>query len=537
MKMNRKIIVLILFALASICLAQTKVEVWKQVELTFHSSKCYDNPFLDVELLTIFTNSSGDTITRPAFWDGGDTWKVRFSPTKLGRWNYKLIGEEINNFKGNKIGFVNAVKYKGKLPIYKNGFLKISPSKRHFVYENGKPFFYLADTHWFLPLEKWDECNVPNCNSQFKFIVDKRAQQEFTVYQVQTNGIKLVEDSVKSVDIEAFRDIDRKFDYLVSKGFVINTSIGSAHNYALVLGKKGAERLAKYWAARYGAYPVIWMTAQEVDLDKHKYLEIWKAAAKTIDKFDDYQHPHTAHLWDNSNSKFFNKDSWHNFHMIQAGHIIWGGGTQTKEFYRKYYENTPIKPMLESEANYENLGKDKQCTTTDIRNAAYKSILCGSFGFGYGVQGIWQNCYTETECGCCMDWGIKTWFEGFNAEGGEQMYHLKNLFTSLEWYKLVPRFNSPEWIEIKTDSEKEREKIVLATISRQQFVLYNYSVDDVQVTLRNLNKKLHYKAKWYNPRKGIYTYINESPAAGSSSWNIPQKPSAEDYLLILYPEK
>ena len=142
--MNRKIFVIILLALASICPAQTSVEVWKQVELTFHSSKCYDNPFLDVELLAVFINSSGDTIPRPAFWDGGDTWKVRFSPTKLGRWDYKLVGEEVNNFKGNKIGFVNAVKYKGKLSIYKNGFLKISPNKRHFTYDNGNLLFLFS---------------------------------------------------------------------------------------------------------------------------------------------------------------------------------------------------------------------------------------------------------------------------------------------------------------------------------------------------------------------------------------------------------
>lgn len=531
--MHNKVIFVFIVLLFSVSKAQYKIELWNQIEITFQSSICYENPFLDVDFFATFTSEKGDVISRPAFWDGGNVWKIRFAPTTIGKWNFKLSGKMLNYFKGAKNGYIEAVEYKGNLPIYKNGFLKISQNKRYFTYNNDKPFFYLADTHWFLPLEKWYECNTPDCKSQFKFMVDKRAKQGFTVYQVQTNGIKLVEDSAASIDIKAFRDIDRKFNYLIEKGFVINTSIGSAHNFALVLGKKGAEMLAKYWVARYGAYPLIWMTAQEVDLDKHKYLEIWKAAAQTIHKYDDYRHPHSAHLWDNSNPTLFNSDNWHNFHMIQAGHIIWGGGTQTKDFYEKYYMNNPIKPMLESEANYENLGKDKICTATDIRNAAYKSILCGSFGFGYGVQGIWQNCYTETECGCCMDWGIMTWFEGLNAEGGEQMYYLKNLFNSHEWYKLVPRFNSPEWIEIKSDSEKEREMIVLASISRQQFFLYDYSTNNIKVTLKNLDKKLLYKAKWYDPQKGIYININESPAVGSSSWIIPPKPSAHDYLLIL----
>lgn len=535
--MIRKLFLILLFVSVSICQAQNTIEVWKQVELTFKSSKCYDNPFLDVDLIAVFTNNSGDTISRPAFWDGGNTWKVRFAPTKIGKWTYKLTGALVDDFQGNKTGFVNAVKYKGKLSIYKNGFLKISPNKRYFVYDNGKPFFYLADTHWFLPLEKWDECNAPDCKSQFKFMVDKRNQQEFTVYQVQTNGIKLVEDSVVSIDTKSFQDIDRKFDYLVSKGFVINTSIGSAHNYALVLGIKGAERLAKYWVARYGAYPVVWMTGQEVDIDKHKYLEIWKAAARTIDKYDDYHHPHGAHLWDNSNATLFNSENWHNFHMVQGGHIIWGGGTQTKDFYKNFYDNIPIKPLLESEANYEDLGKDKKCTTTDIRNAAYKSILCGSLGFGYGVQGIWQDCYTQTECGCCTDWGIKTWYEGLQAPGGNQMQYLKKFFSSFEWNKLEPRFDNSDWIEINSSDEKEKEKVVLSTISNEKYLLYLYSEKDIPVLLKNLNPAKKYKAKWFDPRQGKFLDINESPKIGSTSWTVPQKPSKDDYILLLSSKK
>lgn len=523
----------ILLLIAPPCLAQTTTELWKQVELKFESKGCYGNPFLEVELFAEFTSKTGKIIKRPAFWDGGNLWKIRFAPTQLGKWQYKLSGKNLEDFSGQKCGYINAVQYKGNLPIYKNGFLKISKNKRYLTYANGKPFFYLADTHWFLPLEKWDECNEPDCKSQFKFMVDYRSKQGFTVYQTQTNGIKLVEDSVYSVDIKAFQDIDRKFDYIASKGLVINTSIGSAHNFALVLGIKGAERLANYWVARYGAYPLLWMTGQEIDLDKHKYLEVWKAAANTLCKNDDYQHPLSAHLWDNSNPQLLNNEKWHAFHMIQGGHIIWGGGTQTKDFYKKFYTANPIKPILESEANYEGLGKEKKCTTEDIRNAAYKSILCGSFGFGYGVQGIWQNCITSSDCGCCKEWGTITWYEGLKMDGGAQMSFLNNFFTSIKWTKLIPRFDECTWIEIDCDNTKEREKVVLATISNDQYFLYLYSDKELPVRLKNLNPDKRYTAKWFNPRNGKFVKINLSPRIGSTSWTIPPKPSNEDYILIL----
>jgi hypothetical protein len=509
-----------------------KVEVWKQSELIFKSSRCYDNPFMDVEIYAVFVSSEGDTIRRPGFWDGESTWKVRFAPTKTGRWNY-TISNNVNdkNLQGN--GFIDAVKYKGNLPVYKNGFVKISGDNRHFVFDNGKPFYYLGDTHWFITLEKWDECNVEGCTSQFKFMADKRAKQGFTVYQVQTNGCRLVEDSVTSVDISAFRDIDRKFDYLVNKGFVITTSIGSAHNYALRLGIKGAERLAKYWVARYGAYPVIWMTGQEVDLDKHKYLAVWKAAAEEISRYDDYRHPHSAHMWDNSNAGLFDKDEWHNFHMVQGGHIIWGGGTQTKSFYENFFAHKPVKPFLEAEANYEGLGKEKQCTTEDIRNAAYKSMLCGSLGFGYGVQGIWENCYTTEDCGCCAEWGAKSWYDGLMAEGGNQMIIMKNFFQSLEWWKLEPCFDDISRITINTDSDKEREKAVLSSISDEVFVLYLYAKKDMPVIIKNLNKSKKYNVSWFNPRDGKYEKAAISSITGVTEFKVPEKPTGDDYLLII----
>ncbi|HNW58921.1 MAG TPA: DUF4038 domain-containing protein [bacterium] len=519
--------------LASLGRTQTTVEVWQQTELTFHSSKTYSSPLLEVDLMGLFISDSGDTLRRPAFWDGEGQWKIRFAPTRCGIWQYTLAGREVGDFTGPAAGTLQAVPYCGSLETGRNGFLKISSDHRRFTYDNGRPFFYLADTHWFLPLEKWEECNAPDCTSQFKFMVDERARQGFTVYQVQTNGKKMVSDSVTSVDLEAFRDLDRKFDYLASRGFVINTSIGSAHSFALVLGIHGAERLAKYWVARYGAYPVLWMTAQEVDLDHNRYIEIWKAAARTIAAFDDYHHPHSAHLWDNSNPARFDREEWHTFHMIQGGHIIWGGGTQVKAFYEHYFEHQPIKPMLESEANYEGLGKERQCTTTDIRNAAYKSILCGSPGFGYGVQGIWQDCYTPAECGCCMEWGTQSWLDALCAPGGEQMRHLREFFASLAWERLVPRFDDPAWIEIAGTSAREREKAVLATVTNQIYLLYLYSDQELPVMLKGLDPGRTYQALWFDPRQGKYLKAAAALLGGSSNWRVPAKPTPDDYLLVL----
>ena len=89
---------------------------------------------------------------------------------------------------------------------------------------------------------------------------------------------------------------------------------------------------------------------------------------------------------------------------------------------------------------------------------------------------------------------------------------------------------------MKSFDPKENEKVVLSTISNKKFIIYIYSDKEFSVLLKNLDAKLIYKAKWFDPRTGTYTAINESPLNGSIAWKIPSKPSAEDYLLILTSE-
>ena len=60
-------------------------ETWRPVELAFESKKTYDDPFGDVTLdLLLF--GGGRLYTVPGFWDGGNTWRVRFVCPAEGAW-------------------------------------------------------------------------------------------------------------------------------------------------------------------------------------------------------------------------------------------------------------------------------------------------------------------------------------------------------------------------------------------------------------------------------------------------------------------
>jgi hypothetical protein len=63
------------------------VEQWGVFEATYESTASVDQPWLDTSLSAVF--SQGDrAITVPGFWDGGRTFRVRFSPPAVGEWGY-----------------------------------------------------------------------------------------------------------------------------------------------------------------------------------------------------------------------------------------------------------------------------------------------------------------------------------------------------------------------------------------------------------------------------------------------------------------
>jgi hypothetical protein len=54
---------------------------WREYEQILTAHHAYANPYtdVDVDVWVDFTHDDGTVIRRPAFWDGEQTWKVRFA--------------------------------------------------------------------------------------------------------------------------------------------------------------------------------------------------------------------------------------------------------------------------------------------------------------------------------------------------------------------------------------------------------------------------------------------------------------------------
>ena len=116
-------------------------------ELTFTARNNYTHPFNQVTLDVVFTDPKGKMFLGPAFWNGNNKWKARYSSSVPGTHHFNSICSEaedkgLNNVTGN----LETKSYKGNNLLAQHGALKVSDDKRHFAYKDGTPFFWLGDT-------------------------------------------------------------------------------------------------------------------------------------------------------------------------------------------------------------------------------------------------------------------------------------------------------------------------------------------------------------------------------------------------------
>src|SRR3954453_5533558 len=65
------------------------VEANKTLELAFASKKTYTDPFNEIELDVVVTAPGGEQARVPAFWAGGQNWKLRFASGAVGDYRYR----------------------------------------------------------------------------------------------------------------------------------------------------------------------------------------------------------------------------------------------------------------------------------------------------------------------------------------------------------------------------------------------------------------------------------------------------------------
>ncbi len=576
-------------------------EQWKMCELAFVSETPIEaSDALYLVMDAVFTNrETGTKLTVPAFYDGDNTFKVRFAPTEYGIWDYETSCEKDASLSGKK-GTVGANGYKGTLELYKHGFVKTNGSK-YFVYDDGTPFFYLGDTHWTMYAEEFDSPGAfagdTGAESHFKYIVDKRVEQGYTVYQSEPiqAPFDLSVGKFSERTVEGFKKADKYYAYIAEKGMVhANAEFFFASSLDDFMVKKTAylEAISRYWVARFGAYPVMWTLAQEIDNDFYAENKSnatiswnysnnpWVEVAAYIHKYDAYAHPLTGHQEGSSNTTVTGKGlegynvAGQDFSKVSnKGISVFLGDEVTARtghdwFGAQWKQNVDILPNFVSARDYWESGKvavnyeDRYVNlwTDDYgaRVRGWVTMLNGFAGYAYGCIDLWYyNSTYDMEKDTVRQDGRSTitvkdkqkkWSEAIEFESGYQCAYMKKFLEGLDWWKLVPDFDSKEHFIGVEGVNNGFGKMVggtlysCAAIADDVMIIYAYNENTNFGTVCGL-EKTEYTLQWFDPRSGKFSGEKEEikptqkDGNGKYSYNVKQKPDKADWVLLITKNK
>lgn len=124
---------------------------WREIELTLNAENNYASPYTEAEVWADFTDESGTVLRRPAFWDGRRTWKIRFAPTRPGRWTWCSFSSPVDSGLSGQSGQLTCESAESDHRFYQHGFWRMSPGGRSLVHADGTPAVLVGDTAWGFP--------------------------------------------------------------------------------------------------------------------------------------------------------------------------------------------------------------------------------------------------------------------------------------------------------------------------------------------------------------------------------------------------
>lgn len=498
--------------------AITTVPQWNTIELNFNAANAYTNPYTDIEVWAWFTNDKGDSLIRPAFWNGGNTWTVRFAPPdNNSSWQWRLESNiKDNGFIGKK-GMLRSVPYNGTNRLIKHGLIKTSPAKRNLIHADGTPFLLVGDTPWALPFRA-----TPG---QVKIYAEDRKKKGYnTALLIAVQPDKLAEGPEKRNTDQGFA---RGFsDFATGHLNVLNptyfktldTLVSILHDHEIIpvfaplahgYGWKGKQslgpniapeeyaRLCKYLVARYGSSAACWL----LSLDGNGEAPGVVPAGETIEHWDAYKQPTGLHYnpcddflatWavnDSSHCFHYNKkhqnDDWLDFQWAQTGH-------DGKHIYHKVarmYDNLPTKAVMNGESTYEKMEEGKYGNGWWQGEDAWNQLMHGgTMGVVYGAACLWQWKITPDEKG----WETWTdanysWKDALNFEGSNYVGAISKAFEGFDFADMERRWDL-------TLNNKP-------LLAKEGSFYISYLKPGESVTIKNVPKQL--PAFWFNPLTGI----------------------------------
>ena len=525
---------------------QIEAAVHCPVEWAFTSAKSYSNPFSDVDLDVIVRDPDGIELRIPAFWSGAKSWRVRYSPAKIGTHTWRTVSTDPSNTGlDDQQGTIVAAPYAGANPLYRHGPLRVAKDHRHFEHVDGTPFFWLADTWWMGLVKRlrWPE--------DFQLLAADRQRKGFTVIQIVAglypdmperdprgaNEAGFPYDAGYSEINPAYFDrADVRIRHLVESN-IVPCIVGCWGYYLPILGVEKMKRHWRYLIARWGAYPAVWCLAGEGTMpyylskqperDSAMQKAGWTELGKYVRSISANKNPITIHP--SSSARTTVEDpAVLDFDMLQTGHSDRESIPNTVNKVTRSYAAVPVMPVVNGEVCYEGI---QEASRQEVQRFMFWAcVLSGAAGHTYGANGIWQVNTPEQPFGASphgRSWGDTPWQTAYQLPGSAQLGMAKGLLAKYPWWRMEPR---PEWIEPHW-SEQNYMQPYGAGIPGELRIFYFPRTGSVNHKIVQLEPGVRYRALWWNPVSGKETDLGT--ITGAAEWHPPAPPIFQDYVLVM----
>ena len=263
------------------------------------------NPFVDVTFGARFTLGHR-TVEVAGFYDGGGSYKVRFSPDSTGKWTFETIGN-LPAMAGHTGAFECVAPQAG------NSGPVGTAHQFHFQYADGTPYFPFGTTcysYGFIgdPLDRITLENLKQAgfNKVRMCLLPKPLGQREPVAMpferigpALPPGAENLEDNGKSkesFDLSRlnpgyFQHVEERIQDLMAAG--IEADLILFHPYDAwgfkTMGEEADDRYLRYAVARLSAYRNVWWSiANEYDLIKTKSMKDWDRYFRIVQESDPY---------------------------------------------------------------------------------------------------------------------------------------------------------------------------------------------------------------------------------------------------------
>jgi hypothetical protein len=418
--------------------------------------------------------------------------------------------------------------------------MQVSDNHRYLVEDDGRPFFWLADTAWeiFHRLDR-DEASA--------YLAD-RAAKGFTVIQavilaefsglVEPNAyghVPLPGNDPTRPDEGYFQDVD----WVVKRANALGLAIGLLPTWGDKWNRKwgigpeiftneNARAYGEFLGKRYAGSRLVWILGGDRPIENDGHRQIIRAMASGIKAGDGGSHLMTYHpSGGESSSHWLHDEPWLDFNMLQSGHRH---DRDSYAMIAQDYAREPAKPCLDGEAGYEDHPNNFKpengwLDEWDVRKELWWSLMAGACGHTYGCHDIWQ---FLSPARAPVTFARTPWRQALQLPGAGQVRHARRLIESRPYLSRIPDqallVGAPGVLAERIQASRGEDG--------SYALFYSASGRPIAVDLGRLSGEL-VRAAWYDPRSGAAAILDVATRSGTRVFTPPSAGAACDWVLVL----